>query len=177
MHRKSTLVLAAGLVLGGSGLIVPSPVNAARTAAVKQSVEVVSVSDHCVDEFDEELIIYVNEGDKDCKVSVRVKGRGTTKSKVVLEYLDEEEGWTRDTDNKTRVTSTAGRTFFLIGADFPTEPGSTCYTGDSWSYRIAVSSSGRYRAFRSDTFQVVYTSADDNPACTSDGSEGDDSDW
>ena len=177
MRKKPTLVLAAGLVVGGTGLFIPSPVNAVQSAAVKQSVEIVSVSDHCVDEFDEEIIIYVNEGDKDCKVTVRVKGRGATKSKVTLEYFDEEDGWVRDSDNKPRTTTSAGRATFLIGADFPTEPGSTCYTGDSWSHRIAVASSGRYRAFRSATFEVIYTSADDNPACTSDGSADDSSDW
>ena len=166
MGKKILLLASTFLATGGTGGLKPSGASASA-AAIRQAVEVVSVSDHCIDEFDEDLIIYVNEGAKDCKVTIRVKGRGTVKSKVILEYLDSEEGWVKDTDNKPRLTSAAGRATFLIGADFPTDPDSTCYEGDSFSYRFAVATTGRFRSFRSATFEVVYTSADDNPACNS----------
>lgn len=158
-----------GLILPVSLATMLSPgspaISATLEAAAKQSITIIDVSDHCVDEFDEDVIIYVNEGAKDCKVTVRVKGRGTTKSKIALEYFDSDEGWVR-TEYKVQTTNTSGRATFTISADFPTDPDSTCYTGDSYSHRFAVATSGRYRSFRSATFEVEYTSAEDNPACT-----------
>jgi hypothetical protein len=162
----SSTVLAQGAVPGNAG------VSAAGVSVVRQQVQIVDVSEHCTDEFDEDVIIYVTEGEKDCVVKIRVTGRGKTKSKVVLEYLDSEEGWTRGGE-KVQITTTAGRATFTISARFPTDPDGYCYDDDSYSHRFAVATSGRYRSFRSATFEVVYNSADDNPACTGDGSDDD----
>ena len=147
-------------------MVVPaSTANSASVeATAKQTLTIVSISDHCMDEFDEDVIVYVNEGSKDCKITIRVKGRGTTKSKVALEYYDDEEGWTR-TEYKVQTTTSSGRATFTISADFPTDVDSPCYTGDSYSHRFAIATAGRYRSFRSATFEVEYTSAEDNPAC------------
>lgn len=170
---KRTLLAATSALLLSATAPATLVASQGTASASRQSLQVLDVSDHCIDEFDEDLIIYVNEGDKDCKVTVRVKGRGAVKSKVVLEYFDEEDGWVRDSDYKPRITTSAGRTTFLIGADFPRDPNADCYEGDSYSHRFAVATSGRFRAFRSESFEIVYTSADDNPACTGDGSDDD----
>ena len=160
-------VLALALPVCVASTVVPGATahSAAVEAAAKQTLSIISISDHCVDEFDEDVIVYVNEGAKDCKITVRVKGRGTTKSKIALEYYDSEEGWTR-TEYKVQTTSTSGRATFTISADFPTDVDSPCYSGDSYSHRFAVATSGRYRSFRSASFEIEYTSADDNPACS-----------
>lgn len=162
----SSMVLAQGAVPGNAG------VSAAGVSAVKQQVQIVDVSEHCIDEFDEDVIIYVTEGEKDCVVKIRVTGRGKSKSKVALEYFDSDEGWTKS-GYKLQTTNTSGRATFTISADFPRDADSPCYEGDSYTHRFAVATSGRYRSFRSAGFEVVYTSADDNPACTGDGSEDD----
>ena len=168
---RRTLFAATSSLLLATAFPAALDATPGTTGAVRQSLQILDVSDHCIDEFDEDLIIYVNEGAKDCKVTVRIKGRGTTKSKVVLEYFDSDDGWTRDPDNKPRTTTTGGRATFMIGADFPRDPDADCYDGDSYSHRFAIATSGRFRAFRSESFEVVYTSADDNPACTGGGSD------
>lgn len=145
------------------------PVSSARATqapvAIKQSVRVIAISDHCIDEFDEEDTVYINEGDATCKMTVQVRGRGKTKSKVALEYYDEDEGWIR-TDYKVQTTSAAGKVTFYLEASFPTEVGDDCYESDSWTHRFAISRSGRFKAFKSATFEVTYTSSDTNPACS-----------
>lgn len=154
------------MILAASALVAAAPTEAATHAerSVRQRLVVVSVSDHCVDEFEEDLVIYVAEGEADCKITVKVTGRGKTKSKVALEYYDYDDGWTRDPSD-IQTTSSAGRTTFDLSVEFPTDPDSTCYDDDSYSYRFAIARTGRYRAFRSETFEIVYTSSNDNPAC------------
>jgi hypothetical protein len=123
------------------------------------------------DEFDEEDIIYMIEGAEVCKIAVRVQGRGSTKSKIALEYYDSDEGWTKSSW-KTQTTNTSGRVTFSHKVNFPNQPGDSCYEGDSYSYRFAIARAGRFKAFRSSTFEISYTSAEDNPACLD--SESDD---
>ena len=166
----SSTVLAQGAVPGNAG------VSAAGISAAKQRLQVLDISEHCVDEFDEDVIIYVTEGEKDCVVKIRVTGRGKSRSKVALEYFDSDEGWTKS-GYKLQTTTTAGRATFTISADFPREPDSPCYDDDSYTHRFAVATSGRYRSFRSASFEVVYNSADDNPACSGDGSDEEDDDY
>ena len=165
------------MILATSALVAAGPTEAATHAerSVSQRLVVLSVSDHCVDEFEEDLVIYVNEGDADCKITVKVTGRGKTKSKVALEYYDQDEGWTRD-QSDVQTTSSAGRTTFDLSVEFPTDPDSTCYEDDSFSHRFAIARTGRYRAFRSETFEIVYTSSNDNPACN-DSDDEDDYGW
>jgi hypothetical protein len=50
-------------------------------AAAKQSLRVIEISEHCVDEFDEEESIFINEGDAVCKITVQVRGRGKLRAK------------------------------------------------------------------------------------------------
>lgn len=167
----STTVMAQTAVPG-------TPVaSAVASATAKQRLQVLDVSDHCIDEFDEDVIIYVTEGEKDCVVKVRVTGRGKSKSKIALEFFDSDEGWTRS-GYKLQTSNTAGRATFTISADFPREPDSPCYDDDSYTHRFAVATAGKYRSFRSASFEVIYNSADDNPACTGDDSDdGDDDYW
>jgi hypothetical protein len=141
-------------------------------SAVKQSIRITSISEHCLDEFDEEEIIYIIEGAKVCKISVRVQGRGSTKSKVALEYYDSDEGWTKS-DWKTQTTNTSGRVTFTHKVNFPNQPGGFCYTGDSYSYRFAIAKAGRFKAFRSSSFEISYSSAENNPACLESDSDDD----
>ncbi len=175
--KRNTLALTA--IVASATLMAQSPVpgaSAAPAATAKQRLQVVDVSDHCIDEFDEDVIIYVTEGEKDCVVKVRVTGRGKSKSKIALEYLDSDEGWTR-AGYKMQTSTTAGRATFTISADFPREPDSPCYDDDSFSHRFAVATSGKYRSFRSGSFEVVYNSADDNPACTGYDEDDEDDDY
>ena len=166
----SSTVLAQGAVAGVHG------VSAAAVSAAKQRLQIVDISEHCIDEFDEDVIIYVTEGEKDCVVKIRVTGRGKSKSKVALEYFDSDEGWTK-AGYKLQTTNTSGRATFTISADFPRDPDSPCYDDDSYTHRFAVATAGKYRSFRSAGFEVVYNSADDNPACTGDESEDDGDDY
>ncbi len=133
-------------------------------AAAKQSVRITSISDHCLDEFDEEDIIYIIEGAKVCKIDIRVLGRGTLKSKVALEYYDSEDGWSRSSW-KVQTTNTAGRATFPLTISFPNQPEDDCYESDAYTYRLAVAKNGKHKALKSTTFEISYTSADDNPAC------------
>lgn len=166
----SSALLVQGTVPGSAG------VSAAGVSAAKQRLQILDVSEHCIDEFDEDVIIYVTEGEKDCVVKVRVTGRGKSRSKIALEYLDSEEGWTKSA-YKLQTTSTSGRATFTISTDFPRDSYSHCYDDDSYTHRFAVATSGRYRSFRSAGFEVVYNSADDNPACSSDESDEEDDDY
>lgn len=133
-------------------------------SAVKQNIRITSVSAHCLDEFDEEDIVYIIEGAKVCKISVRVQGRGVTKSKVALEYYNSEDGWTKSSW-KTQTTNTSGKASFTLTVYFPDQPEDYCYSGETYTHRFAIAKSGRYKAFRSASFEVSYTSADTNPAC------------
>lgn len=139
-------------------------------SAAKQRLQIVDISAHCIDEFDEDVIIYVTEGEKDCVVKIRVTGRGKSKSKVALEHFDSDEGWTKS-GYKLQTTTTSGRATFTISAEFPRDPDSPCYDDDSYTHRFAVATTGKYRSFRSAGFEVIYNSADDNPACTGDESD------
>lgn len=133
-------------------------------AAAKQSIRITSISDHCLDEFDEEDIIYVIEGAKVCKINIRVLGRGSLKSKVALEYYDSEDGWSRSSW-KVQTTNAAGRAAFPLTITFPNQPEDDCYEGDAFTYRFAVAKNGKHKAFRSTSFDISYSSADTNPAC------------
>jgi hypothetical protein len=136
-------------------------------AAAKQTLRVIEISEHCVDEFDEEESIFINEGDAVCKITVQVRGRGKTKSKVLLQYMDDDEGWI-SAGYKVLTTNASGKVTFSLVTDFPNEFGDDCYDNDSYTHRFAVVRSGRYKAFKSATFDISYTSSDTNPACSYD---------
>ena len=136
-----------------------------RPAVAKQRIQITSVSEHCLDEFEEEDIIYIVEGANVCKISVRVQGRGKTKSKIAVEYYDSDEGWTK-TSWKTQTTNTAGRATFAHKVNFPDQPEDFCYTGERYTYRFSIAKTGKHKAFRSSTFEISYSSAEDNPACS-----------
>ena len=138
--------------------------------AIRQSIRITSISSHCLDEEDEEDISYIIEGEKVCKISIRVQGRGVTKSKVGLQYDDSEEGWTQSTW-KNQTTNTSGKATFTLIVEFPDQPEDYCYSGDSYSYRFTVAKSGKYKAFRSAPFEISYSSAESNPACSGDNSD------
>jgi len=146
-------------------VITSSPATATPVASPKQSLRIIAISDHCVDEWSEDDTVYINEGDADCRITVQVRGRGKTKSKVALEYYDEDEGWIR-TDYDIETTNSSGKVTFVLETAFPTGVDDDCYDHDSWTHRFAVSRSGKYKSFRSSTFDVTYTSLDTNPACT-----------
>ena len=134
-------------------------------SAVKQSIRITSISAHCLEESDDEIVVYIVEGAKVCKINVRVQGRKSTKSKVTLETYDSESGW-KKSDWKVQTTKTSGNATFTLTVAFPNKPGDECYYGETFSYRFAISKIGKFKAFRSGTFDIAYTSADDNPACT-----------
>ena len=144
------------------------PVSAAHATqvptATRQSLRVISISEHCLDEFDEEETIYINEGDPECKITVQVRGRGKTKSKILLQYNDYDDGWI-SAGYKVLTTNDSGKATFTLDTDFPNEPGDDCYENDSYTHRFAVARSGRYKAFKSSPFEVSYSSSDTNPAC------------
>ncbi|MSZ16166.1 MAG: hypothetical protein F2618_00720 [Actinobacteria bacterium] len=144
------------------------PVSAAHATQVptvtRQSLRVIAISDHCVDEFDEEETIFINEGDTACKMTVQVRGRAKTKSKVLLQYQDYDDGWI-SAGYKTLTTNASGKATFTLETDFPSEPGDDCYDNDSYTHRFAIARTGKYKAFKSATFEVSYTSSDTNPAC------------
>ena len=144
------------------------PISAAHATqvptATRQSLRVIAISDHCVDEFDEEETIFINEGDTACKITVQVRGRGKTKSKVILQYQDYDEGWI-SAGYKTLTTNASGKATFTLETDFPSEPGDDCYDNDSYTHRFAIARTGKYKAFKSAAFEVSYTSSDTNPAC------------
>lgn len=158
----------AALLLTSSIVATHTSVNAmAVPSAVKQSLRVIEISEHCVDEFDEEETIFINEGDAVCKITVQVRGRGKTKSKVLLQYMDDDEGWI-SAGYKVLTTNASGKVTFSLDTDFPNESGDVCYDNDSYTHRFAVARSGSYKAFKSTTFDISYTSSDTNPACNYD---------
>jgi len=173
---KRTLLTAASVLVLSATAPATVVATSGTVSAAKQRLQILDISDHCMDEFDEDVIVYVSEGSKDCTVKIRVTGRGQAKSKVALEYYSSDEGWTRSA-RKVQVTSTSGRAIFVFDTEFPTDPDSYCYDDEIYTYRFAVATSGRFRSFRSSTFEVVYDSADDNPACTGDGSDDDYWEW
>ena len=118
------------------------------SATTKQSLRVTAISDHCIDEFDEEETIYINEGDAVCKITVQVRGRGKTKSKIMLQNYDYGEGWI-DAGFKVLTTNASGKATFTLVTVFPDQPGDDCYYSDSY------------------TFEVEYSSSDTNAACSS----------
>jgi hypothetical protein len=134
------------------------------SAAPKQSLRVTAISEHCIDEFDEEETIYINEGDPVCKITVQVRGRGKVKSKILLQYLDEDDGWV-SAEHKVLTTNASGKATFSLATDFPDQPGDYCFDFDSYTHRFAIARSGQYKAFKSATFEVSYTSSDSNEAC------------
>ena len=134
------------------------------SASPKQSLRVTAISDHCLDEFDEDETLYINEGDPVCKMTVQVRGRGKAKSKVLLQYLDDDEGWI-NAGFKVLTTNASGKATFSLVTDFPDQPDDYCYDSDSYTHRFAVARSGQYKAFKSATFEVSYTSSDSNEAC------------
>jgi hypothetical protein len=153
------------VIIALSSVLPVSSASAKQTsAAAKQSLRVTAISDHCVDEFDEEETIYINEGDPVCKITVQVRGRGKAKSKVLLQYLDEDEGWI-STEFKVLTTNASGKATFSLVTKFPDQPDDYCYDNDSWTHRFAIARSGQYKAFKSVTFEVSYTSSDSNEAC------------
>lgn len=164
-HQKtrSRLGLSAILIFG----LLPATAATATGAptSARQSVRVLEISDHCVDEFSEEDTVYIAEGNPDCKMTIQVRGRGKTKSKVALEYYDSDEGWTR-TEYKVLTTNASGRVTFVLDTEFPDQPDDECYDDDSWTHRFAVARTGKFRAIRSATFEVSYSSSEDNPACS-----------
>jgi hypothetical protein len=133
-------------------------------AATRQSIRIISISDHCLDEFDEEDVIYITEGEPVCKVTVQVRGRGSTKSKILLQYDDYEDGWT-NAGFKTHTTNESGKATFVLTTNFPDQPNDDCYEDDSYTHRFAIARSGKYKAFKSSTFDITYNSSEDNPAC------------
>jgi hypothetical protein len=151
------------------GSLLISPATAAQASkvpsATKQSLRVTAISDHCVDEFDEEDTIFINEGDAVCKITVQVRGRGKTKSKVLLQYMDYDEGWI-NAGFKILTTNASGKVTFSLVTNFPNEYGDDCYDNDSYTHRFAIARSGRFKAFKSAPFEVSYTSSDTNPACS-----------
>ena len=153
------------VIIALSSVLPVSSASAKQTsAAAKQSLRVTAISDHCVDEFDEEETIYINEGDPVCKIAVQVKGRGKVKSKILLQYLDEDEGWV-NTEFKVLTTNASGKATFSLVTDFPDQPGDDCYASDSYTHRFSIARSGQFKAFKSATFEVSYTSSDSNEAC------------
>jgi len=97
-------------------------------------------------------------------MTVQVRGRGKAKSKVLLQYLDDDEGWI-NAGFKVLTTNASGKATFSLVTDFPDEPDDYCYDSDSYTHRFAVARSGQYKAFKSATFEVSYTSSDSNEAC------------
>ena len=150
------------------GSLLITPINSAHATkvptATKQSIRVTDISEHCVDEFDEEETIFINEGDPVCKITVQVRGRGKTKSKVLLQYRDYDEGWI-SAGFKVLTTNASGKATFSIDTDFPDEYGDDCYDNDSYTHRFAIARSGKFKAFKSASFEISYTSSDTNPAC------------
>ncbi len=162
---KFRIPAVTALLLCSSLIASHTSVNASAVPmAVKQSLRVIEISEHCVDEFDEEDTIFINEGDAVCKITVQVRGRGKTKSKVLLQYMDDDEGWV-SAGYKVLTTNASGKVTFSLDTNFPNESGDDCYDNDSYTHRFAVARSGKYKAFKSATFDISYTSADDNPAC------------
>lgn len=159
------LVRTFAVIVALSSVLPVSSVGAKQiSASPKQSLRVIDISEHCLDEFDEEETIYINEGDPVCKMTVQVRGRGKVKSKVLLQYLDEDEGWI-NTEYKVLTTNASGKATFSLSTDFPDQPGDFCYESDSYTHRFAIARSGQYKAFKSATFEVAYTSSDSNEAC------------
>jgi len=162
---KFRIPAVTALLLCSSLVASHASVNAMTVpSAAKQSIRITSISAHCLDEFDEEDVIYVIEGAKVCKINIRVLGRGSLKSKVAIEYYDSEDGWSRSSW-KVQTTNAAGRATFPMTISFPNQPEDDCYEGDTYSYRFAVAKNGKYKAFRSSAFDISFTSADNNPAC------------
>ena len=164
--RLPSLRTFAVIVLLAS--VMPASVaNATQVSATtKQSLRVTAISDHCIDEFDEEETIYINEGDLVCKITVQVRGRGKTKSKIMLQNYDDDEGWI-NAGYKVLTTNASGKATFTIVTVFPDQPGDDCYYSDSYTHRFAIARSGQYKAFKSATFEVEYSSSDTNAACSS----------
>lgn len=177
MLRTRHVLLVTAAAVTATVTTTPTLLTAAMIGkAAPQKITILSVSPHCLDENDEDLIIYVNEGDKACSVTVRVTGRGKTKSKVSLEEFDvDAEKWTKS-DTKDRVTNTTGRATFTLTVKFPSKPGDQCYSFDDVSHRFSVAKSGKYKAFRSAAFDLVFTSAEDNPACADEYGESEEPD-
>lgn len=156
--------VVVSFLLVSSFIPVPAAQAAQSPAAPRQSLRVISISEHCLDEFDEEETIYINEGDPECKITVQVRGRGKTKSKILLQYNDYDDGWI-SAGYKALTTNDSGKATFTLDTDFPNEPGDDCYENDSYTHRFAVARSGKYKAFKSSPFEVSYSSSDTNPAC------------
>jgi hypothetical protein len=169
---KSVIRLALTFVVMCTFVPVATASASVRPTAAKQKIQITSISEHCLDEFDEEDIIYIVEGAKVCNVSVRVQGRGSTKSKIALEYYNSDDGWTRS-DWKVQTTTTAGRASFKLTVSFPNQSDDFCYEGDSYTHRFSVARAGRHKSFRSSSFEISYTSAENNPACLGSDSEDD----
>ena len=159
------LVRTFAVIVCLSTVLPVSSASAKQISAVpKQSLRVTAISEHCIDEFDEEETIYINEGDAVCKITVQVKGRGKVKSNILLQYLDEDDGWV-STEYKVLTTNASGKATFSLVTDFPDELGDYCFDFDSYTHRFAIARSGQYKAFKSATFEVSYTSSDSNEAC------------
>lgn len=156
--------VVAAFLLISSFIPLPAAHASQSPTAARQSLRVISISEHCLDEFDEEETVYINEGDPVCKITVQVRGRGKTKSKVLLQYDDYDEGWTT-AGYKAITTNDSGKATFTLETEFPNQPGDDCYENDSYTHRFAVARSGKYKAFKSATFEVSYSSSDTNPAC------------
>ena len=174
--KITSLRKSAAIILISSVLAVCAAGGTQASAATKQSLQVTAISKHCIDEFDEEDIIYVNEGDKVCKVTVQVKGRGKTKSKVMLQNLGSDGRW-EDYGFKVLTTNASGKATFSLDVEFPDQPGDDCYISDSFTFRFAVAQSGKYKAFKSASFEVAFTSSESNPACSDDYDDDDDYDY
>jgi hypothetical protein len=50
--------------------------------------------------------------------------------------------------------------------NFPDQPEDFCYTGEVYTYRFSIAKTGKYKAFRSSSFEISYISDEDNPACS-----------
>lgn len=162
--KISRFRIVCTFLLVSSFIPLPAAHASQSPTAPRQSLRIISISEHCLDEFDEEETIYINEGDPECRITVQVRGRGKTKSKILLQYDDYDDGWI-SAGYKTLTTNESGKATFTFDTDFPDEPGDDCYENDSFTHRFAVARAGKYKAFRSATFEVSYTSSDTNPAC------------
>ena len=151
--------------------ISPATASQKPQAAAKQSFSIVSLSEQCTEESEdevEEFVVYLYEDNEPCKMVVRVVGRGKSKSKITLQYLDENNKW-KATSSKT--TDTKGRATFTFDSKFLDQPGEQCFYGDRFSSRFSVAKVGKFKAFLSKQFETEYWSAEESQACTEEVSD------
>ena len=124
-------------------------------------IQILSVSPHCFDEFDELETIYVTEGTKPCKIKVRVTGRGAVKSRIVLQVNDEYDDWIQY--SVIKETGNNGQAVFAVSLT----SSEGCYEGELFDFRFAVAKTGKFKALKSQTFAMAFVSDENSPSCNS----------